>query len=207
MKAGSAVLLPGKETMPAGDPVDHPPGLAHDPDKSLGRRVAAVAAGAVLLVTYVLHAALPASPFGLPGPDGGSIRAFAPQGWAFFTKSPRSETPTVYRLSTDSRWNDITAGPLAQPGNLMGFNRRARAQGTELAMLIAAAPQEAWRECEDTPTNCLSGVAVAGVIANRSNQHSVCGEVGIVVQQVLPWAWRDAPTVMPSKVLRVRVTC
>jgi len=203
MKTGSAVLLPGNET----NDTELDNDLPRDPDTSLGKRVVAVAAGAVLLVAYVLHAALPASPFGLPGPDSKSIRTFMPQGWAFFTKSPRTETPTVYRYSPDGRWHDITAGPLAEPGHVMGFDRTARAQGTELAILIHAAPRDAWRDCDLTPTDCLSATTVSGVITNRSNQHSACGEIGLVVQQVLPWAWRDAPTVMPSKVLRVRVTC
>jgi antimicrobial peptide system SdpA family protein len=202
MKVGSAAV--STEDATNGDPVGHP---TYDPDTSLGRRVVAVAGAAMLLVAYVLHAALPASPFDLPGPDAKSLRALAPQGWAFFTKSPRSESPRVYRRTPNGEWRDATAGPLASPGDLMGLDRMARSQGTELAILIAALPPRAWLECERTPTQCLSQAPLAGVVVNRSNHHSVCGEVGFVVQEVLPWAWRDAPTTMPSKVLRVRVTC
>lgn len=178
-----------------------------DADTRTGRRVAVVLAVAGLFVAYVLHAALPASPFTLPGPPAGTVRALVPQGWAFFTKSPRSRSAEVFRHRPDGGWRDITAGTRARPRSLMGLDRTGRAQGTEVAMLIAVVPERSWRDCERRPTDCLAEAPVAHTIVNRSTHHSVCGEVGIVLQDVLPWAWRDLPTTMPSKVLRVRVTC
>lgn len=162
---------------------------------------------ACLIVAYVVHAALPASPFTLPGPDIKLVRALVPQGWAFFTKSPRSRSAEVFQYRADGSWRDITAGSRARPGSLMGLDRLGRSQGTEVAMLLAVVPEDSWRDCERTPTICLSEARVAHTIRNRSSHHSVCGEVGVVLQEVLPWAWRDAPTTMPSKVLRVRVQC
>jgi len=184
-----------------------PPVATDDVDIRTGRRVVAVLAVAVLSVAYVLHAALPASPFTLPGPPARTVRALVPQGWAFFTKSPRSRSAEVFQHQADGSWRDLTAGPRARPGQLMGLDRLGRAQGTEVAMLLAVVPAESWRACERAPTDCLSAAAVAHTIRNRSSHHSVCGEVGLVIQDVLPWAWRDAPTTMPSKVLRVRVQC
>jgi hypothetical protein len=29
----------------------------------------------------------------------------------------------------------------------------------------------------------------------------------VVSHRLVPWAWRNLPTTMPSKVMRVRVTC
>lgn len=160
-----------------------------------------------LFVAYVLHAALPASPFTLPGPQARIVKALVPQGWAFFTKSPRSRSVEVFQHRTDGSWQDITSGPRARPGQLMGLDRLGRSQGTELAMLAAVVPEQSWRDCEREPTDCLAEASVAHTVRNRSSHQSVCGEVGLVLQDVLPWAWRDAQTTMPSKVLRVRVQC
>jgi len=182
-------------------------GSSADLDVRLGRRVATVAATALLFVAYVLLAALPAKPFSLPGPDTKAVRGFVPQGWAFFTKSPRSMWAQVYRHQPDGGWQDITMGPLAQPRYTMGLDRAPRAQGTEVAMLLSLLPKQAWRDCERPPTACLSEAPPVGTVTNRSNRHTVCGDIGVVQQEVLPWAWRDAPTTMPSKVVRVRVTC
>ena len=191
--------------MPAGSAVTRT--ATDGPDTRTGWRVAAVVACALVVVAYVLYAALPATPFAPPGPDPKTVRSLVPQGWAFFTKSPRSTSAVVYRYEPDGSWRGITAGPLAHPREVMGLDRMARSQGTEVAMLLSRVPQQAWRDCDRAPTGCLSEVTAIGTVPNRSNHHSVCGEVGVVMQEVLPWAWREAPTVMPSKVLRVRVTC
>jgi antimicrobial peptide system SdpA family protein len=175
-------------------------------DVRLGRRVAIVLTSALVLVGYVVHAALPAAPFALPGPESQMVRMFLPEGWAFFTKSPRSPSPVVYRRGPDGRWLDIGAGPLADPLDFMGLNREGRSQGTELAMLMALIPRRAWSDCDRPPVACLSALTPVSEVANLSHR-TVCGDVGLVVQESLPWAWRDTEAVMPSDVVRVMVTC
>lgn len=176
-------------------------------DVRIGRRVALVGACALVLVVYVLHAALPATVISLPGPQKRLVSTFVPEGWAFFTKSPRSVSPQVYQHLAAGTWRDITAGPIAKASDAMGLDRMARSQGTELAMIFRLVPENAWLDCQQQPTDCLSQVSAALTVPNVSNHHSICGEVGLVAQEVLPWAWRDTPAVMPSKVVRVRVTC
>jgi antimicrobial peptide system SdpA family protein len=182
-------------------------GGSAQPDPRLGRRVALAALVCGLLVAAVLSAALPASAFD-PFPTGvkRTVAAALPEGWSFFTKSPRDPSTVVYGREPDGRWRDITAGPSARPGRLMGLNRAGRAQGTEIAVLTDQMPAGAWQHCDRPPLDCLSGATVSATVTNTSHR-TVCGDVGFVVQEVLPWAWRDAPTVMPSNVARVRVAC
>lgn len=176
-------------------------------DARIGQRVVIVIVGALLLAIYVLHAALPGSPVGLPGPDRQEINRFLPQGWAFFTRSPREPELVVFGLQPDQRWRDITSGRTDRPSDLFGLDRMGRAQGTEIAMLIEAVPKDAWRDCEQEPADCLSSAPLTGTWTNQSSHHSLCGEVGVVLHQVVPWAWRNLSTTMPSKIMRVRVTC
>jgi antimicrobial peptide system SdpA family protein len=179
----------------------------NESDIRLGRQVAAAAMVSAFLVVLVVHAALPASPFELLPPGAKkAVIAMAPEGWSFFTKSPRDPSPVLYWRAPNGGWHSGALRPLARPGRLFGLDRAGRAQNTEIALLMDAVPPGAWRTCEQGPAVCLADAPSAAVVANGSHR-TVCGDVGIVVQEVLPWAWRDAPTVMPSKVVRVWVAC
>jgi antimicrobial peptide system SdpA family protein len=166
--------------------------------------------GAIALVfaAYVLHAALPATPFKLPLMDKRVIQTVLPEGWAFFTISPRSPDIVVYGPASDHTWRRLTLNAHSGSGALLGLNRRNRSQGTEVALVANQVPEQAWSECDRAPLDCLSGLAPQKrTVANFATQQTLCGEVGLIMQEVLPWAWRDLPTTMPSKVVRVVVTC
>ena len=186
-------------------PGQSPPDPGRD-DERLGRAVMLVAALVSVLVLYVLYAALPATVFGLPVNNPRVVRVLVPEGWAFFTKSPLSPDPTVYGFR-DGGWYPLNAGPQASPASIMGLDRLDRSQGTELAIVMAQVPPRSWSSCQQAPVTCLSRLPVEGSVTDTSTHRTVCGDVGLVVQQVLPWAWRNLPAVMPSKVARVNVTC
>ncbi|GHJ47182.1 hypothetical protein Cs7R123_45240 [Catellatospora sp. TT07R-123] len=183
-----------------------PPASEHE-DLRLGRRVATVAVLAMILAGYVLHAALPATAFKLPFYDKQVIRSLMPEGWAFFTKSPKDPEATVYGLGPGGAWHSLNAGPQANVENLMGLDRLARSQGTEMALVLRQVPSDDWSACRRTPIECLSELSPQHTVINFSTHRTICGDVGVAIQEVLPWAWHDLPTVMPSKVVRVRVTC
>jgi antimicrobial peptide system SdpA family protein len=175
----------------------------------LGRRIAAVAVLALVLVVYVLQAALPVTAFTLPFDKSQQIRSLVPEGWAFFTKSPRIPDPTIYGLDSGGGWRTLTEGPQANPtrDSLLGLDRLSRSQGTEVAIVTNQVPANAWTECNRQPTDCLSPLSPVGTIKNFSTHHTICGDVGVAIQEVLPWAWHGLSTEMPSKVVRVVVTC
>ena len=76
-----------------------------------------------------------------------------------------------------------------------------------VAIVTAQVPREAWTACDRPPTQCLSGLRPAATVVNRSTHRTICGDVGLTIQEVLPWAWHGLSTVMPSQVVRVVVTC
>jgi antimicrobial peptide system SdpA family protein len=160
-----------------------------------------------VIVVYVVHGALPVTHFSLPLTSNHSyVRTVAPQSWAFFTESPRTPPVTVFDREGDG-WRDRSPGRLAVLADLMGLNRVRQAELLIVFDLRAQVPPEAWSDCDREPTDCLAGLTAAATIANRSTSRAICGDVGLIVQEVLPWVWRDLPTVMPSRVVRVTVTC
>lgn len=177
-----------------------------DRDIGLGWRAAVAGIAAIFFVAIVFQAALPASSIDESVPNArDTVRRFVPEGWAFFTKNPRDPFPRVYRLESQNRWRDATKESFARPSYFMGLDRSGRGQGPELAILMAGIPKDSWRSCERDPSVCLAGESET-TLANTSHR-TICGEIGFVIQNVLPWAWRNLPTVMPSKVARARVTC
>jgi antimicrobial peptide system SdpA family protein len=173
----------------------------------LGRRILTAFTVAGVVVAYTLLAALPAAPFRLPFVGREDVRSVLPEGWAFFTRSPREPELTSYRLGPDGGWRRTTQRSSMSWDSGLGLNRRNRSQGTEVALLIHELTASDWAACDRVPTECLSAAAASRTVANRSNHATLCGEVGLVAQDVLPWAWHDLPTVLPSRVTRVVVSC
>ena len=176
-------------------------------DLRLGRRIVAAGAIALVLVVYVLHAALPATPFQLPFAGKRVINTVLPEGWAFFTISPRSPDVVVFGAQPDGGWERITVNAHSGSGSMLGLDRRNRSQGTEVALIANQVPPEVWNDCSRDPLDCLDALIPTRTVANFANHRTMCGEIGMIMQEVLPWAWRDLNTTMPSKVVRVNVTC
>ncbi len=176
-------------------------------DLRLGRKIVTMGALALVAVVYVLHTALPATPFKLPFADKQIIQLVLPEGWAFFTISPRSPDVEVYGARAGGGWDRITVNAHDAPGSLLGLDRRHRSQGTEVALVANQVPPEDWTECKRDPLDCLQTVSPKRTAVNFANHRTMCGDIGMIMQEVLPWAWRDLTTTMPSKVVRVRVTC
>jgi antimicrobial peptide system SdpA family protein len=204
MRTGSTLLRERTDQTTGPDPVVR----RQLTDVGLGWRLLALVLLGVTIVLYVLRGALPVTPFSKAGSlQTDYARVFAPQGWAFFTYTPRAPQPTVLGRDTSGQWSVLTPGRLAVPEDLMGLNRIRQAQDTEVRLILAGVPDPAWVACDHEAFDCLSGLAPGPVVANPSTRRDVCGDIGLIMQEVVPWAWRELPTIMPSKVVRVTVTC
>ncbi len=174
-------------------------------NRQLGQVTVALCAVATAAAALALYAALPSNAIQIPQGVTQVSMQLAPEGWAFFTASPRTVYPQAYELSRTGAWLP-KGGSLVVPSDLFGLDRSQRAQGTEIALLIQNVPARDWRACGGVPAHCLSA-DLAVHLTNTSTLDDLCGEVGFVRQQVLPWAWRGTGTVMPSLVLRAEVSC
>lgn len=175
-------------------------------DRQLGRLTIAIGVAGVALAVLAVYASLPANAIQLPQTLTRSAGDLMPQGWNFFTASPLTVYPQAFERSASRAWV-YQGGSLAVPSDLFGLDRSRRALSTETALLIQYLPERDWRKCDGAPTLCLDHAPVAMRLVNTSTLDNLCGDVGFVRQQVLPWAWRDTGTVMPSSVIRAEVSC
>lgn len=157
--------------------------------------------------TYAAHGSMPANPFPLPGEESLQMRVWAPEGWRFFTRPPQEEEPSVFSRGASGGWTNASLGANAEPRNAFGMDRRGRAQGVEIGLLMSEIPKSAWVDCEIAPSACIDrGMPV--VVKNISPVPSLCGHVAVALQKPVPWAWsRSGRAMMPSRVARLEVQC
>lgn len=179
------------------------------------RRLGLLTLGLVLgwatLTVYVLHAALPYNPIRLPFEDRFDVRLVLPEGWAFFTRDPKDERMLPMIRGERDQWRRASQTPNFQPRNFFGIDRAARAQGVELGLLLEEARGAERAACEEAPEVCLARIPVAQRVHNRSPNPTLCGQVGVVFQKAVPWAWsrssQEKKIIMPSQILRMDVEC
>lgn len=172
-------------------------------------RVAATLWGVVAL--YVAQIGLPDNVVTLPGQEAArpGVEALAPQGWAFFTRSPREARPTPYAWR-DGGWENLSLAPHAEHA----FDRRSRHQTVEIDLLLDQVPQAAtWRDCDGPDlAACLAGTrdtAAPTPVTNRAAEPTLCGELTIVALEPVSFAWRDsaAATHTPQRAISLVATC
>lgn len=166
----------------------------------------------VVLGLYVVHASLPVNALVLPGQATiePTLHAVAPEGWAFFTKSARSDELVTFK-KTSAGWRSNMLGTYAEPSNYFGLDRRPRSQGVEIAMLVNGQPRSAWTSCGPVIADCLELNTGTIKVTNISPDPTFCGLVRTVDEVPVPWAWRrllKSNSIHSGvRVLQMNVTC
>jgi antimicrobial peptide system SdpA family protein len=184
---------------------DNPP---TGPTRTFSFGAAAILMGYALLGAYSLHGSMPHNPVALPGEGQIRMVQWLPQGWSFFTADGRAERSFAF-LKRDDGWTLAVPLHNASPATLFGVDRSRRAQGAELGGLFGRVPVDAWTPCSGTLDACLDAANVSLQISSLAPFPTLCGEVGLVAQRPVPYAWARAggDIVMPSRVAKLRVTC
>jgi antimicrobial peptide system SdpA family protein len=177
--------------------------------RRLGALTLGLASLWAVLAAYAIHPAMPFNTIHLPMEQHLRVSLWFPEGWGFFTRDPRAERLTLYRLD-GGRWMRAGRGPNSEPVNVFGINRAARAQAVEAGLLIneGTASPLAWIPCTALPSDCLLEARPVAA-QNRSRAPSLCGALGLVTQEPVPWAWlgNRRPVTMPSSIARLEVSC
>jgi antimicrobial peptide system SdpA family protein len=132
-----------------------------------------------------------------------------PEGWAFFTKNPREARFLVFGQTSDGSWTR-SFGESPELSATFGFSRRVRSLNVEAGLILSRVTDGQWRKCSGAPGTCLalwSDKVLAAV--NATPEPSLCGPIGVVKQDRVPWAWAKSvnPDAMPSQIVRIDVRC
>lgn len=179
-------------------------------DLRVGFAVIALAAFWAVFSFYVVHTYAPPNPIALPGEPRSEliIREMFPQGWAFFTKSPRDAQFDLLR-PTSHGWVRAFAGPESELRNAVGLSRFPRAQGSELGTLAHQLAGLRPVACTRAPTECLRSVQHFTRVHNPNAYPVLCGRYAITWQEPIPWSWvsRFKNINMPSQIYAVDIQC
>ncbi|MBJ7895168.1 SdpA family antimicrobial peptide system protein [Bacillus atrophaeus] len=153
-------------------------------------------------------AVLPANPLSPNIDEQSFMKTLYPQGWGFFSKNPREEMINVYETKT---YAQAVSWPNNSFKNIFGLDRYGRAQGIELGYLIEQIPKSIeWEKCHYGSITCLKKTYTLVTINNKTPNASLCGNLGLSRETLIPWAWSSksrSNISKESKVLRVEVKC
>lgn len=168
----------------------------------------AVLVSLLWLLVFLLSivSSMPVNPVSQLIPNPNAFKSVFPQGWGFYSKNPRDDQLLVYDLSTQ---RPTVNWPNNRTENWFGIKRSGRAQGLEVGLIQASIKSDAWTKCEKEPSICLAESQIKVSAINTSPKPTLCNELGLALQQPVPWAWskRKDNIVMPSKIVRVSVQC
>jgi antimicrobial peptide system SdpA family protein len=179
-----------------------------------GMLAAVIGFGWTVGIGFVFVASLPVNTMSPSAEIRFALRQVVPQGWRFFTRSAREEQLTLY-LHHEGEWTNLSRAPVSRGRNAFGLNRAVRAQQVELGMLLRDAnliygdTNASSQPCTGAPTDCLHGARPPLTLVNRTARPGICGTVGVVFVQPVPWSWRSQRhnIDMPSRNLQLAVAC
>ncbi|WP_157579243.1 SdpA family antimicrobial peptide system protein [Spirosoma montaniterrae] len=138
-----------------------------------------------------------------------NLRTLFPQGWAFFTKSPRDENIQLYRWE-NNRLILVDGQRQATFANLMGFRRSSRAMSVEYAYLLYNVPTTKWTRCETDPEAYIRSHKLTEVrVENNTPRPYLSGTYYLIQRGIVPWAWSSQTNriTLPSSILKLTVIC
>lgn len=164
----------------------------------------------ILLSIFVLSiiAALPPNPINIKSDYKLVISQIMPQGWGFFSKSPRDEYLDVYSLDGEKsvKW------PNMRVSNLFGISREGRAQGTEIGMFLQEIQGSEFKECSKYYIKyCIKEIEDVKPIEiiNKTPEPTLCGVHIITIKEPMPWSWSSSieRNYKTMKMVKVELKC
>jgi antimicrobial peptide system SdpA family protein len=137
------------------------------------------------------------------------VLQLAPEGWGFFTKSPRD--PEIHvALLQGGRLRPLNIASSFSAKFAFGFNRLGRAQGLEMdALLVQLNQPKLWRDCTVAAEVCAKTLKSQIKLENTARAPTLCGDLVFVERRPVPWAYSrlSRPVQMPSRLTRLEVVC
>jgi antimicrobial peptide system SdpA family protein len=161
---------------------------------------------AALAITTAV-AAMPFNTLNLSDDVRNTVMSLMPEGWGFFTKSPRDPEMQVAVLH-NGRFIKLNIVSSFQAKYAFGFDRLSRAQGLEIDGLLSQVQSSSlWQGCQQNVAVCSQNLPVQKQLVNSVQFPTLCGNLVLFERRPIPWAYRNSKPIMPSRLTRVEVVC
>jgi antimicrobial peptide system SdpA family protein len=134
-----------------------------------------------------------------------NIQYLFPQGWAFFTKSPKESLIDVYKIN--DKKVELVDMANTSPGNLFGFSRKARMKGYELSLIISPIPAVNWKKNKAPDFVSHISDTTHEVKTKHDFKYFNTGTYLFKQRDPVPWAWSgdNQNEYTPYKTLKVKI--
>lgn len=110
----------------------------------------------------------------------------SPQGWGFFTKSPREDNVYIYSVTNKNIINEML--PNSHYSNFFGLSRKSRMIGFEISHILVQLNKEKW---ENFNGNFNKYTKKAIKVDNSKLHYLKTGSYLLVKEKVPPYLWRN----------------
>lgn len=143
------------------------------------------------IVIFLLAASVPESTIHMAKLNRLRVNALAPEGWAFFTRSPLEPNIILYEVDKDKQIKPFTVRPNSIR-YLYGLNRQRRLAGQEFGRLQQYLNDSLWKPIYgqvDKQSATLLDSLVQIKIPNTSRYPQMQGTYIVQRVKTVPWAW------------------
>ncbi len=114
------------------------------------------------------------------------VNSLFPEGWSFFTRSPREEAADLYKIEGEKikKVNFCNA----DPKNFFGLSRKSRRIGMEISLLASDIPNSAWKLVPDLSAEIVKDIPSSNKQYNGSSVIKQ-GRYIVSVFKPIPWLW------------------
>ncbi|UZT99069.1 SdpA family antimicrobial peptide system protein [Chryseobacterium fluminis] len=122
-----------------------------------------------------------------------TFRTLLPEGWSFFTRSPREDMVTIYKIVENKPIKINSLSSNAE--NFFGLSRKSRKLGYDLSIILSTFQRITWIKI-----NSLENIKIEQQKFKKINKNQLQintldkGYYMIVSQPVIPWAWSKYPS-------------
>ncbi|MGO2139472.1 MAG: SdpA family antimicrobial peptide system protein [Leucobacter sp.] len=140
------------------------------------------------------------------------VTTVAPQGWAFFTKSPRGDEPVIW-VEDQGHWRVSAHQRGAAISNFGGLSRTARSDAARVELMLeeVQGSDKGGSQCEPEHriSACLKNASTTEIDRSDDSMWDLCGRVGVALQKPVPWTWarKDTEARLGSTVYKFNISC
>ena len=138
------------------------------------------------------------------------IKNFTPQGWSFFTKSPKLEEVYLYKVDTINQKIKKVILRNTQLSQLFGIRRDNRLIITKINKITSDIDKDFWVNNNEninvflkdkTKYDKLNKISIA------TKKPSICGLYCVILKKPVPWSWINLKVNMESKLILINFKC
>jgi antimicrobial peptide system SdpA family protein len=134
-----------------------------------------------------------------------SINSVIPEGWSFFTRSPREEMADIYRIGKNKKLEKVSFQCSASE-NYFGISRKSRRIGMEISIVASKLSDSLWIKNKNYNNNLLDSIPTNNVTVDKDVIFLTKGDYLIKAFLPIPWAWAKSTSTKPKeRFIRIKI--